>query len=371
MARKKALYLVPDIAEPIVLRRIVWPLSHFDWEIAGYLRFEFKNSIPFKNRIFHSVKFHGLFSRLFLFLSMILKRPRFDLIIARNLDLFLFAKIWLFVWGHNKRVECIYEVLDLHRFISNKRFFAIYRQVEGLLCGARQKFIVSSPGFVPYLRTNPQQEFVLLFNQIACSDSNFCRAKMRVIKKFRAKKFCLLTKRNIVKILFIGKIRCLRSLEILSLVSRRDPNIQVEVHGFFDKSVEDEARLVLERSGRRLRYCGSYRSIDELSKEKVPSFIWAVDFVDPVNSRVLVPNRVFEAGFLGLPVIAAESTVTGVIVKNNGLGLVMSEADLSRLTADFLARFYEVSLINFRYNYGRILRNSVLNRGRSVLDLAL
>ena len=64
-------------------------------------------------------------------------------------------------------------------------------------------------------------------------------------------------------------------------------------------------------------------------------FNWCVDLCGGENSRWLLPNRLYEGGYFGIPALAIGSHETGRVVRNRQLGIVL-ETPIAEHLGDIL-----------------------------------
>jgi glycosyltransferase involved in cell wall biosynthesis len=74
---------------------------------------------------------------------------------------------------------------------------------------------------------------------------------------------------------------------------------------------------------------------------------WCLDLSDGLNSRLLLPNRIYEGGAMGVPALAENGTATGDYVLRKELGIVIS-APLSDTFDTMLSKFTNVQFQNLK-----------------------
>lgn len=145
------------------------------------------------------------------------------------------------------------------------------------------------------------------------------------------------------RIAWMGAIRCRKSLDVLTDLARRRPDlVQVAIHGRpaytefadFDRQVATAPNV---------DFGGPYAAEDLPALYGQAHFAWAIDFMEEgQNSSWLLPNRVYEASRFGAVPIALGEVQTGRFLAELGLGLRLGapgklEGVLERLTpADYL-----------------------------------
>ncbi|HRY23301.1 MAG TPA: hypothetical protein P5558_02950, partial [Geminicoccaceae bacterium] len=111
----------------------------------------------------------------------------------------------------------------------------------------------------------------------------------------------------------------------LASVGRPLPSVEVSIRGYPTEITENELRQMVEPYP-NVTYGGPYQKATELRSiyENV-DLVWAIDLYDAgVNSDWLLPNRLYEAGFFGRPVIARAETAIGRFVADLQMGCVLS-----------------------------------------------
>lgn len=140
------------------------------------------------------------------------------------------------------------------------------------------------------------------------------------------------------RIAWMGAIRCRRSLDFLTDLARRRPDlVEVAIHGRpayaeladFDRQVA---------AAPNVSFGGPYAAEDLPNLYGQAHFAWAIDYMEEgQNSAWLLPNRVYEASRHGAAPIALGEVQAGRFLADLGVGLRISslarlEAVLERLT---------------------------------------
>ncbi|MDB6077190.1 MAG: hypothetical protein JWO82_937, partial [Akkermansiaceae bacterium] len=135
-----------------------------------------------------------------------------------------------------------------------------------------------------------------------------------------------------------GAFRCRRSMQLMhALASRLGDRIRFVLRGYPSGTiVADFPQLLGDLPNMRLT--GAYQYPDDLAgMYGAVDFNWAIDETDPNgNSTWLLPNRIYEGGCFGVPVITARHTETGEWVEQRQLGWTFEEP-----LEDHLAAFFE------------------------------
>ena len=134
-----------------------------------------------------------------------------------------------------------------------------------------------------------------------------------------------------------GALRCRRSLELMhALALRLGDRVRIVLRGYPAGLISDDFDRLLGDLP-NFEFGGSYFYPDELADLYAEiDFNWAFDMSDPDgNSAWLLPNRIYEGGCVGVPVIGAKGTETGRWIEEHALGWTFAES-LEENLADFL-----------------------------------
>lgn len=133
-----------------------------------------------------------------------------------------------------------------------------------------------------------------------------------------------------------GALRCRRSLELMhALALRLGDRVRIVLRGYPAGVIADDFDDLLGDLP-NFEFGGSYFYPDELADLYAEiDFNWAFDMSDPNgNSAWLLPNRIYEGGCFGVPVIGAKTTETGRWIDEHALGWTFAEP-LGENLADF------------------------------------
>ncbi|MEM7643034.1 MAG: glycosyltransferase [Pseudomonadota bacterium] len=248
-------------------------------------------------------------------------------IVARNLDMLILgaaAQAML-----RPRPRLVYECLDIHGMMTAPGTKGrVARALERGLLARCDAVVVSSPAFVQHY-FGPIQGWAgdvrLVENKLWLGPDDPPRP---VAADVRAR-----TDGPMV-LGWVGTLRCARSLGILSEVARRlGSRVEIRMHGIVHhESLPAFDDLLARRDN--LTYRGPYRYPDGLRDiYRDCDAVWAQDLWQwGTNSTWLLPNRIYEAGYYGCPMIAVDGTETGRRVAD-GLGWTIATPDAEALTA--------------------------------------
>lgn len=237
-----------------------------------------------------------------------------------NTDNAVLALIGRFFSG--KRIPLVLELADIQPVMTGTGLISkALRWIERQVLKRSSLLVTTSPGFVSHYFEPVQQfhgEVFLLENKVypslalpAAVPSNGQPVKGGrpwVIGCF-------------------GALRCRRSLELMhALAVRLGDKVHFVLRGYPSGTIaEDFSKLIGDLPNLRME--GAYQYPGDLAEMYgAVDFNWAIDESDPNgNSAWLLPNRIYEGGCFGVPVIAAKHTETGAWVSQREAGWTFEE----------------------------------------------
>jgi hypothetical protein len=227
-----------------------------------------------------------------------------------------------------------YECLDIHRMMLGEGAKGrAMRAVERSLMRRADLLIVSSPAFLTAY-FEPRQGL-----------GRALRVPVRLVENKALELDGTSPKRPPMRaagppwrIGWLGAIRCARSLDILTDLARRRPDlVEVEIHGrpAYTEFADFEAQAA---SAPNVRFGGAYAAEDLPRLYGGVHFSWAIDYMEEgLNSSWLLPNRLYESSRFGATPIALSGVETGRYLQARGFGLRIDhpsalEGVLERLT---------------------------------------
>lgn len=234
-----------------------------------------------------------------------------DVIVARNLEM---LAIGAALAGPGQRL--VYECLDIHRMmLGTGPASRALRWLERRLLKRTARVIVSSPAFErDYFRTRQgwQGPVDLVENKVGALPETPPPG----------------TPGGPWTIGWFGMLRCRRSLAILGqLASRSEGRIRVLVAGLPSPDVfADLPAEIAKVPG--MEYAGPYRPQDLARLYGRVHFAWCVDyFEEGLNSRWLLPNRLYESLAHGVVPVALADVETGRWLERAGVGLRLPQGE--------------------------------------------
>ncbi len=241
-----------------------------------------------------------------------------DVLLARNLDMALLALLGR--WASGTRAPLVYQCLDIHGLFARRGpFAALARRAERFVLDRTHRLVVSSPRYLDahfgpvHGWDGPVQ---VVENGIWWPDGPPPRpaAEPRPERSLRLG--------------WVGTLRCPRTLALLAdTADRMGPRVQIVLRGVVHRHQLPEFDRVLSVRP-NMRYEGPYSYPQGLAQAyRGLDCVWGQDLWQAgANSDWLLPNRLYEAGFFGCPVIAVAGTETANAVQRRALGLVIPEA---------------------------------------------
>lgn len=328
-------YLVHDLSDAAVARRVTsFTSGGSDVRLAGFSRrpslAEIAGVRPLALGRTNDAR---LVQRALLVLLVLLAPKRLttllegaDVIVARNLEMLLIA-----AWLRQPAQRLVYECLDIHRMMLGAGLLGkAMRAIERKLLGQVDRLLVSSPAFErSYFRE--QQHHAgpvdLIENKVATLpavlDENVAVGRWTIG--------------------WFGMLRCCRSLELLSQIAAGSRGrVNVLIAGIpSPNEFPDFASEVARLEG--VQFVGRY-SPDDLSRLYARvQFAWCIDyFEEGLNSRWLLPNRLYESIAHGAVPVALAAVETGRWLTEAGVGLTLKDgAELGHVLEAMDQRRYQ------------------------------
>lgn len=331
------LYLVHDLADPAVRRRVLMLLTGgATVTLAGFRRDD--NPLAGIEGI-QPIELGRTRDRRFLQRTLAVLRATFrlrrmvaglkrqpDVIIARNLEMLTLAERAAGLMA--RRPPIAYEALDIHRLLLRRDpLGALLRAVERRLGRNARLLITSSPAFLrAYFARFAQisAPVELVENKVLALTEE---APLPVEGSRRAGPPWVIG--------WFGALRCRRSLALLAAFSRAmGGRFRIVLrgrpaHGEF----EDFDGLVAREPF--IEFLGPYRNPEDLAAiYRGVHFVWTIDFFEEhANSQWLLPNRLYEGCAAGAVPIAMANSESGRLLAGRGIGLLLEAAEEKPLEA--------------------------------------
>lgn len=248
-----------------------------------------------------------------------------EVVMARTLEMLAVAEAARRFAGSSARL--VYECLDIHRLMLGQGVKSrALRTAERALMRRADLLVVSSPAFLDaYFR--PRQGLgrgldtpvLLLENKVLELEPDAAPSAIAALPPGPP-----------WRIAWMGAIRCRKSLDILTdLAARRPDLVEVSIHGRPAHTEFDDFDAQVAAVD-NVTFGGAYAAADLPRLYGEAHFAWAIDFMEEgQNSSWLLPNRLYEASRHGAVPIALSGVETGRYLARHGFGVRLREpADL-------------------------------------------
>lgn len=328
-------YFGPDLGNSVVRRRVA------QWRQAGFkvLPLAFSRSAASKQAAEEFVAL-GLvmpLSRARRVLPLTLAAARLvarrkmlagaDLFIARNLDIALLA---LFArWACGSSAPLIYEVLDINISCTEPGWRgALVRRVERWVLACADLLVVSSPCFATdyyQARLHYRRPWFLFENKIPkwVGSSLLSRRGPAAAAESAPPR-----RRRRWRIGLFGYLDDEKSWEILRGLAQALPDqVTICVRGAPYTNFDMKRFLANVARLDNVSYGGPYRNPEDLAEVYGGvDIVWSMDFNFPTsNSKWLLTNGLYEAGYFGKPVLGLRGTAVGRMVETWGSGWCLDQ----------------------------------------------
>lgn len=244
-----------------------------------------------------------------------------EVVLARSLEMLLVAVAARRLCETGAGV--VYECLDIHRVMLGRNLVSrAMRALERALMLRCSLLVVSSPAFtreyfeaLQGLGPAARPPVLLLENKVLELDRPSPPAAQG---RPAARPW---------RIAWLGAIRCRRSLDILTDLARRRPDlVEVRIHG--RPAYSEFADFAAQTSQTaNLSFEGAYVADDLPRLYGDADFCWAIDYMEEgQNSAWLLPNRLYESSRFGATPIALEGVETGRFLEARGFGVRLADA---------------------------------------------
>jgi succinoglycan biosynthesis protein ExoL len=278
------------------------------------------------------------------------------LVYARNLDVALLALIGKAV------TRCpapfVYEVLDIHPATTKRGFRGVLlRWLERRVLARSQLLVVSSPAF---LRNyfHPTQRY---HGESFLLENKWPSAEMSALT--RKNPYELTEHEPRWTIGWFGNIRCPQSLEILTELADTLPDrVRIYIRGCASLLGEQQLMDVI-RHRENMVFEGEYCAPSELAAiySKI-HFNWCGDLCGGENSLWLLPNRLYEGGYFGIPALAIGSHETGRVVRQRQLGISL-ETPVAEHLRDVLSKTTRQEYVRLRRRIESLPEENFVDNG--------
>ena len=240
-----------------------------------------------------------------------------DVLLARNMEMCAIAAATRARAG--SRARLVYECLDIHGAVSGSGAASrLLRALERLILKHSAALVVSSPGFL----THHFDRLGVALPPVILAENKRVLLDQAVVRPPHD-----ITAGPPWRIGWFGLLRCVKSFQmLLDLASRFPGLVDIDLRGLPTAEVQALIDANLPVPG--MRFHGRYQQADLAALYADRHLTWAVDYTERGrNSDWLLPNRIYEGGFYGLPAIALAGTQTGQWLQDRGTGVVLAEPE--------------------------------------------
>jgi hypothetical protein len=346
----KVLYLVPNLADPAVGRRIdMMRTGGAEVAVAGFRR---ADTTPPDLDVVNYVELGETFDARFAQRIMAVVRAHRsvtrrlhpigapDVIIARNLEMLPLAGKLRAFWPSQPPI--VYECLDIHRLLLREDVVGrAMRGAEQHLTRNASLLLTSSPAFLRnYFDIHGAPPAVVIENKVFFEGSERGRNPSLAPNA---------PADGPIRIGWFGALRCRKSLAALAgFANAMDGRVEVILRGRPALTEFDDFHGFVEAQP-HMRFMGPYQNPQELASiYSEVHLAWAIDFFEEgLNSQWLLPNRIYEGCLHGAVPIALAGTETAAFVERQGIGItvpdITEETLLSHLGSLTLPRIAELA----------------------------
>jgi succinoglycan biosynthesis protein ExoL len=343
-------YFGPDLDDSVVRRRVA------QWRYAGFrvLPFAFSRNNDSRldlergefvdlGRVMPLSRARRALPLLLAALRLIGERKLLsdiELFVARNLDI---ALLTLFArWAVGSSAPVVYEVLDINASCTAAGWRgAMLRRVEKWVLKHANLLVLSSP----YFGTDYYQKLLeyrrpwfLLENKIP-KWVRLERLERPAAKKPLAAKPTSATGTRPWRIGWFGYLDDQKSWDILRLLAQRLPeDVVVHVRGRPYTNFNMARFLADVEKLDNVTYGGPFRNPEDLAEVYgAVDIVWSIDCNFPTgNSKWLLTNGLYEAGYFAKPALGLGGTAVGEFIATYGSGWCLSDP-LAENLLDFIA----------------------------------
>lgn len=333
--------LVPDIADTITRNRVESFLeAGHALNVFGFRRGRYKRPDPiggphielggtvdarYGQRL---MAVFGAVPKLFVHRHLL---RRADALYSRNLDqliLAMFSRVFL-----RARAPIFYEVLDIQPiFVGKSLSSRLVRLIERICLRGVRLLVVSSGGFhANYYQPvqNYRGRWFLLENKLPASAGSLPRNRQRLVRDKTQTS-------NRLVVGYFGLIRGEATLNLIEKLARRLRDRVVFRFAGIVTSVDPDYFAHVVETNENIVFDGEYQNPADLPQlyDSI-DFAWAIDLENEQgNSRWLMPCRFYEAGYFGVPCLAARDFEIGRAVEDADCGWAF-EAPYEEALVDF------------------------------------
>lgn len=322
--KDKVLYLVSHYPDPLINRRLEMLKKKFQVAIFYSLRNNEKFQIIENVEYFQSkndVINKNLIKRLIWILKeikeikRIIKKYNPQYIYAFGLDMLFLVSL-----TGNKKRKIIYDVVDLHDIIINDSKSLKKKIIKRIITFLEKKCCKN----VELLTITSEKFYDIYFKNMIDRNKVYFIPNMPDLKYFKDYKKI---KNDIFTVGYIGGVRYKEQMKMLIKAAEELP-IKVFFAGFSqDNEIEN-----LVKNKDNIEYYGRYNYNTEIADlYSKCDCVYSVYDVSMNNVKYALPNKLYESIYCELPIMVADNTYLGELVKEWGVGLTVNSKSLEDL----------------------------------------
>lgn len=256
-------------------------------------------------------------------------------LMARNFDMMFIGMLAKVLTG--SKAKLIYDVPDVQEFFFGTGLKGkVFRALEKIILKNASLLVVTSPGFVrgyfEKMQNFKGRHFVWENKLLSEQMGDMPTSEQMDVHRANVKE-----SNAPWTVCWHGTLRCPKSMEILAETAKRmGPRVKFYLRG--KQTIYPELFEKTFAGIENVEFGGEYRTPDHLEEIYGPAhFNWCADYFDPEgNSPLLLPNRVYQGGALGVVPLTISGQESANYVETHNLGHVLPEA-----SADALVEFLE------------------------------
>lgn len=253
------------------------------------------------------------------YVNILLKHGFPSYVLVNNGEFLLFASTLYF-----KNAKKYFDLADINHVQYKSGFKSkTYRFLERLCLKRDWSLIVTSPWFYwDYFVKMQSVESKAYLIENKLTKGEFITLQKNPPRKFIGEEQ--------ITIGWTGVLRCSTSLQLLlDLCEKHPERYQIHLIGMIG-SIAPE---IVERakSCNNFSFKGKYNGNELANFLKDVDFVWSADFDDGLNSKLLLPNRLYQAIAGIRPIIALAGSATGKVTQNFSVGLTFDIPDADSL----------------------------------------
>lgn len=133
---------------------------------------------------------------------------------------------------------------------------------------------------------------------------------------------------NKINIIWCGLLRCGKSVEVMvGALNYGGVDFSVNMYGKINSLAKEIVDLI--DLNLKISYKGEYSESSLPGIYSGSSFAWCCDWSLGDNSKLLLPNRLYQALYFGVPIICSANTMLGMVVKYYDIGLCIESSSES------------------------------------------